>query len=186
MKVIAEIQASRFPIKDFIALMEARLDGRVVDNFYEILAGRARTFIIDEPGPLVDMLVASRLCESKSEAKRLVSGGAVKVSGKKETDPKAVVTRGQFDGDWLLLEVGRDKLTLFLLENLGEVAAAASHVVDMFDQADTGSMIRVHGGFSSADRREALVEAVDALRAALARTQYKSIFPSVGEDGRPT
>lgn len=61
----------------------------------------------------------------------------------------------------------------------------AAHVVNMFDQADTGSAIREHGMFSTKERRKLLIEAIDDLRKALKGTKNQSIFPDV-VDGRPT
>lgn len=104
-------------IREFIDLMEAYYrDGTMVKDFHHILAGRCRTFFIDKPGMLAEMLVAGQLCDSKGEAKRLISGGGVRAGGVKVKDPKAVVSRSQFDDGWLRLEVGKCQMCLFVLD----------------------------------------------------------------------
>jgi tyrosyl-tRNA synthetase len=45
----------------------------------------------DGDWPVVDLLVATHLATSKSDAKRLVEGGSVQVDGEKVTDPRAAI-----------------------------------------------------------------------------------------------
>lgn len=50
------------------------------------------THAISQPTPILDVLVASGLATSKSEARRLVDGGGVKVNGEKVSSYDALVT----------------------------------------------------------------------------------------------
>ena len=47
---------------------------------------------LDQPIGIVDLLVAAGLAGSKSEARRLVTGGAVSIDGEKHLDPAAQIT----------------------------------------------------------------------------------------------
>ncbi len=69
-------------------------------------------------------------------------------------------------------------------KNSNEIIEAAKWVVDAFDQADTGSQIRVYGGFSTDSRRQILIEAVDDLREILRKSRRPSSLPYV-RNGRP-
>ncbi len=118
MNVLREIRHADnpTPIRAFSDLMwEYCFEGRMVDGFYDILAGRCKTLVIDEPGLVTEMMVASGLCESKAEAKRLISSGAVRVMGNKVGDWRSMVTMDQFDGKWIRIEVGNKKMALFCL-----------------------------------------------------------------------
>ena len=49
---------------------------------------------IAQPMPLIDVLVAAGLASSKSEARRLIDGGGVKIDGEKATSYDTLVAPG--------------------------------------------------------------------------------------------
>jgi tyrosyl-tRNA synthetase len=55
-------------------------------------------FVLDAPTPLAAVLLATGLAPSKSEARRLIQGRAVRVRDEIVTDPLYVLTDAQFDG----------------------------------------------------------------------------------------
>lgn len=50
---------------------------------------------------LADILVESKLCESKSEARRKIKEGAIKLGDIKVSD---IFARVAFDNEWILIE----------------------------------------------------------------------------------
>ena len=59
-----------------------------------------------DEGELIDILVSSRLCASKGEARRLIEQGGVKVSGEKASDPLNIFS---IPADGLIIQAGKRK-----------------------------------------------------------------------------
>lgn len=58
--------------------------------------------------PVIDVLVAVKICETKSEARRLIEQGGLTVDDAKITDPKWVLSGGRFaDGSSALIRKGK-------------------------------------------------------------------------------
>lgn len=64
---------------------------------------------------VLDLLVNSKLCSSKGEARRHIQGGAVSINRHKVTDEKQVIDNNTFaDKDFLLIGLGKTQLHLIL------------------------------------------------------------------------
>jgi tyrosyl-tRNA synthetase len=58
--------------------------------------------------PAIDVLVAVKICESKSEARRLIEQGGLSIDDEKITDPKWILTTSRFvDGSSALIRKGK-------------------------------------------------------------------------------
>lgn len=65
--------------------------------------------------PILDLLVATTLCASKSEARRHIQGGAVSINRKKVSDDKVIIDTSTFaDKQFLLIGIGKTSLHLLL------------------------------------------------------------------------
>ena len=66
---------------------------------------------------LIDVLIRSNLASSKSEARRLIEQGGVKLNNEKVADPKAQISKKDFDvGGIATLSVGKRKIVKLVLE----------------------------------------------------------------------
>ena len=66
---------------------------------------------------LIDVLVRFNLASSKSEARRLIEQGGVKLNGQKIADPKAQISKKDFSaGSIATLTVGKRKIVKLILE----------------------------------------------------------------------
>ena len=71
-----------------------------------------------EPGiSLVDLLVRTRLAESKGAARKLIEGGGVYLYNERQTDPKKIVSTDdlKWDGGAILLRAGKKNYHLVLI-----------------------------------------------------------------------
>ena len=71
-----------------------------------------------EPGiPLVDLLVRTRLAESKGAARKLVEGGGVYLHNERQTDPRKTVSTDdlKWPGSVILLRAGKKNYHLVLI-----------------------------------------------------------------------
>jgi len=62
---------------------------------------------------VVDLLVAAQLASSRSEARRLIEQGGVRIDGSRATDPSAIIAAGNA----LLVEVGKRRIAKIRLES---------------------------------------------------------------------
>ncbi len=56
---------------------------------------------------VLDMLVATKLCPSKAEARRLVSGGGISLDGEKITEPTMVITADMYKEGEIIVKKGK-------------------------------------------------------------------------------
>jgi tyrosyl-tRNA synthetase len=57
---------------------------------------------------VLDLLVAAKICESKSEARRLIEQGGLSIDDEKITDLKLIISVGRFvDGSSALIRKGK-------------------------------------------------------------------------------
>lgn len=86
----------------------------------QALAKEVPSSTFDNPSvPILDLLVQTKLCASKSEAKRHISSGAVTFNRTKITDEKLVVDASTFaDKAFILVGLGKTNLHLILKKNL--------------------------------------------------------------------
>lgn len=65
-------------------------------------------FEVSDDINILDMLVNNNICQSKREAREMVSGNAITINGSKETDASKVITKDDFiDGKVMLLKKGK-------------------------------------------------------------------------------
>jgi tyrosyl-tRNA synthetase len=68
------------------------------------------TFQVELPKAVVALLVESGLCESNSDARRQIKGGAIKIAGEKVADAKAEITASHLDPEGaVVLSRGKKK-----------------------------------------------------------------------------
>ena len=71
---------------------------------------------LDEGTTIVDLLVITSLCDSKSNASRLVKQGGAYINGERITDFRHRVTNSDFSEEGLLLRAGKKKYHRVILE----------------------------------------------------------------------
>jgi tyrosyl-tRNA synthetase len=68
------------------------------------------TFDASLPMSVVELLASSGLCDSKSDARRQITGGAIKIAGQKVSDVHAEITAAHLDAEGaVLLSRGKKK-----------------------------------------------------------------------------
>ena len=67
--------------------------------------------------PIVDILTESKLCASKSDARRMIEGGGVTLNDIKVTDIKQVVTKEDISEGYALLRKGKKNYVKLILED---------------------------------------------------------------------
>jgi tyrosyl-tRNA synthetase len=102
-----KMRLARLIVGEFIGAAEA---AAAETHFQEVFQRREMPsdmpeHRLDEPTRIVELLVAAGLAESKSEARRLIEGGGVRLDGEKVSGTDLVVTPGQS----CTLQVGRRK-----------------------------------------------------------------------------
>ena len=65
------------------------------------------TFDITSDLGIVDALVSTSLCKSKSDARRMITAGAISVNGEKVTDDKFIITKSLAKDEKILLSSGK-------------------------------------------------------------------------------
>ena len=65
---------------------------------------------------LVDLVSDSKLCASKSEARRMIEGGGVYLNEEKVTDFRRVITDGDFAEGYALLRKGKKNFIKVVIE----------------------------------------------------------------------
>jgi len=81
----------------------------------ELLAQEVPSSRWQKDVPLLDLLVSSSLCASKTEARRHVKSGACAINREKVTDENFVVKSESFQGrKWILLGLGKSNLHVLL------------------------------------------------------------------------
>ena len=72
--------------------------------------------------PLVDLLVETKLTDSKSEARRLIKQGAIKVDGAKVTEEKDIIIKGE-----IIIQAGKLKFAKILKKTLDPSPPTRTH-----------------------------------------------------------
>jgi tyrosyl-tRNA synthetase len=65
--------------------------------------------VIDNQISIIDLVVLSKLENSKSEIRRLIKGNAVKINDKSITDEKLIITKKLFNDKYLKLSIGKKR-----------------------------------------------------------------------------
>ena len=65
---------------------------------------------------LLDLLVQTKLCSSKGEARKMILGGGISAKGEKVSDVNQVVTLNDFENNSLLLKKGKKTFIKFVLK----------------------------------------------------------------------
>lgn len=69
---------------------------------YEITADRLNNSLA-----IVDLLAETKLCSSKSEARKMIAGGGISLNGEKVADPALVLNKSDFKDNSILLRKGK-------------------------------------------------------------------------------
>ena len=76
------------------------------------------TFEVEDNTSLIDMLVNNKIVSSKREAREMISGNAISINNKKETDLEKVITKSDaIDEKVLLIKKGKKNYFLGLMKN---------------------------------------------------------------------
>ena len=76
------------------------------------------TFDVVDNTSLIDMLVNNKIVSSKREAREMISGNAISINSKKETDLEKVITKSDaIDEKVLLIKKGKKNYFLGLMKN---------------------------------------------------------------------
>jgi tyrosyl-tRNA synthetase len=95
---------------------EASLEG-LTEQGLIMLAKEVPSTLVDSLKELniLDLLVNSKLCQSKGEARRSIQGGAISINREKITDEKFQLSDAVFKNrKFILLGVGKNKLHLIV------------------------------------------------------------------------
>ena len=75
------------------------------------------TFEVEDNTSLIDMLVNNKIVSSKREAREMISGNAISINNKKETDLEKVITKSDaIDEKVLLIKKGKKNYFLGLMK----------------------------------------------------------------------
>jgi tyrosyl-tRNA synthetase len=90
---------------------------KLTDQGLKTLATEVPSTIVDtlEGTPILDLLVNTKLCQSKGEGRRSIQGGAISINREKITDEKLQLTNDFFKNrKFILLGLGKNKLHLIV------------------------------------------------------------------------
>ena len=75
------------------------------------------TFEVEDNTSLIDMLVNNKIVSSKREAREMISGNAISINNKKETDLEKIITKSDaIDEKVLLIKKGKKNYFLGLMK----------------------------------------------------------------------
>lgn len=91
---------------------DAKKAQEMSENLFTHGGDDAPEFVIDEAEfgegkGICDLLVATKLCSSKSEARRMIEGGGVSAGGQKVADFAQIITKTDLENGFILLKKGK-------------------------------------------------------------------------------
>lgn len=124
--------AANFNVTESIAAWdEVGYDKDLKREFFETMLGFMESYILRENSvPLIDLLVAVRLIESKGQAKHLINGNSVTLNNKKVSDSKLIVNRSHcVENSWLMLGKGKSDRRLVLFRSAASWSGHEPHTI---------------------------------------------------------
>lgn len=99
------------------AWSESGCGDRIDREFLFRMSGWCRTYWIDGLGPLAECMVLLNLAESKSEAKKFIKAGAVKLNGRLIKDERYQVSKNDLlYGLYVFIKKGKGSIGILMLE----------------------------------------------------------------------